>query len=258
MPPAGRTARSGPLTRVLILGGTAEAATLARALEGWPGLRVITSLAGRTRNPGSLPGEMRTGGFGGVGGLVRYLREEAIDVLIDATHPFAEKMGNHATLAAERASIPRLRLVRPPWQKQTGDRWIEVADAAAAAETLPGLARRVFLTSGHRDLDAFAGFDAIWFLIRTIEPVAGPLPRQALCLTARGPFDEASECALLEKHQIDALVTKASGGRATYAKIAAAQRLGLPVIMIQRPPQPVGPFAHDTEATLTWLRQVTA
>ncbi|MDH3658550.1 MAG: cobalt-precorrin-6A reductase [Alphaproteobacteria bacterium] len=246
------------MTTVLILGGTAEASALAWALQTWPGLRAITSLAGRTRSPEWLPGKTRTGGFGGVDGLTHYLEEQAIDLVIDATHPFAETISHHAALAAERAAIQRLRLTRPLWAKQPGDHWIDAIDAVKAAERLPGLARRVFLTSGHRELEAFAGLDDIWFLIRTIEPVAGPQPRQALCINARGPFDEASERALFEEHRIDALVTKASGGSATYAKIAAARRLGLPVIMIQRPPPPAGPIVHNTDDALTWLRQVTA
>ena len=123
---------------------------------------------------------------------------------------------------------------------------------------LPGLASRVFLTSGHRDLEAFASLDDIWFLIRTIEPVSGPRPRHMLNITKRGPFDEAAELALLREHRIDALVTKASGGSATYAKVAAARRLGLPAVMIKRPPPPPGPLVHDTDAALAWLRQVTA
>ena len=247
------------MTCVLIMGGTAEAAALAGALEGWPDFRVISSLAGRTRMPGSLPGETRMGGFGGVDGLVRYLREEAIDALIDATHPFAETMSDHAAQAAERTAIPRLRLLRPPWEKQAGDHWIEVADATAAAEALDGLGRRVFLTSGHQGLDAFTKLDSIWFLIRTIEPVAqGSLPRHCHCVTDRGPFDENDEIALLEQHRIDTLITKASGGRPTYAKIAAARRLGLPVVMISRPSPPPGPLVHHTDAAQSWLRQVTA
>lgn len=245
------------MTRVLILGGTAEAAALARALEDHPDMHPITSLAGRTRQPGRLPGESRSGGFGGPKGLAAYLRDEAIDALIDATHPFAAQMNRHARVAADETGVPRLRLLRPPWEQRPGDTWIEAADNADAAARLPGLARRVFLTTGHKDLGAFADLDDIWFLIRTIDRVAGPRPRRFVCLEARGPFDEAEELALLQEHRIDAIVTKASGGDATYAKITAARRLGLPVIMIRRPEPPPGPIVHDTAAALTWLRQVT-
>lgn len=245
------------MATVLILGGTAEASRLAADLSEKKRHRVITSLAGRTRNPETIAGELRTGGFGGTGGMVRYLRDQSIDALIDATHPFAESISENALSATSQTATPLLRLTRPPWKKLPDDRWIEVADAESAAAVLPGLASRVFLTSGHRDLAAFVPLDDIWFLIRTIEPVTGPRPKQTLCLQARGPFDEDQERVLLQEHRIDALVTKASGGTATYAKIAAARRLGLPVIMIQRPESHPGPTVHDTEAAEAWLRQVT-
>ena len=245
------------MVHVLILGGTGEASALAEALKTWPDHHVIVSLAGRTRAPKAPPAAVRIGGFGGIDGLESYLKEADVDVLIDATHPFAETIGRNADLAAERASVPRLRLVRPPWRQQPGDRWIDVADGEQAAKALIGLAHRVFLTSGHRDLDAFADLDDIWFLIRTIEPPSVSLPANALCITARGPFDEAAEIALLEEHKIDAIVTKASGGDATYGKIAAARELDLPVLMIRRPSAPPGPVVHDVDAALDWLRRVS-
>ena len=166
-------------------------------------------------------------------------------------------MSRNAATAAAQADVPRLRLLRPAWTKRPGDHWTEATDGADAAAKLPSLASRVFLTTGHRDLEAFAALHDIWFLIRTIEPVGGRLPRHLFRLTARGPFEEADEIALLEEHRIDAVVTKASGGAATYAKIAAARRLGLPVIMIRRPEPPPGPIVHDTDAAQAWLRQVT-
>ncbi len=229
---------------------------MARALEAWPDFNVITSLAGRTRAPKVEHGKYRIGGFGGVEGLKRYLGDEAINVLIDATHPFAAQMSGHAADASTQAGIPRLKLLRPPWVRQPGDCWIEVANVKAAAAHLQGAEHRVFLTSGHKDIDAFADLDESWFLIRTIEPLAGPLPRHHLCLTARGPFDETAEIALLEEHRIDTVITKASGGQSTYAKIAAARRLGLVVVMIQRPPPPPGPIVQNVDDALTWLWQV--
>ncbi|MEM7043125.1 MAG: cobalt-precorrin-6A reductase [Pseudomonadota bacterium] len=246
------------MSRLLILGGTAEAVALARALSDWHDLDVITSLAGRTRSPAPPSGSLRIGGFGGPDGLATFLRNESIDAVIDATHPFAEQISENSLAAATATDIHRLQLVRPPWEKRQGDRWLEVSDAADAAKTLPGLASRVFLTSGHQNLEAFADLDDIWFLIRTIEPFGGRLPRHFSCLTARGPFDEAGEIALLKEHRIDALVTKASGGSSTYAKIAAARRLGLPVVMIRRPEPPPGALVSDIDAALVWIRQVVA
>jgi precorrin-6A/cobalt-precorrin-6A reductase len=244
----------GTITALLILGGTAEAMELAGACAARPGLEAITSLAGRTRTPGLPPGEVRIGGFGGAAGLARFLAERGIDRVIDATHPFAAQIGAHAEQACREASVPRLRLLRPPWPSAPGDHWIEVADLAEAAQRLPELGRRVFVTVGHRDLGAFAGLD-LWFLVRTIEP-PGALPlRRGQWLAGRGPFAVEDELALLRAHAIEVLVTKASGGAATYAKLAAARQLGLPVVMVRRPPPPPGPVVDSVEAALAWLER---
>jgi precorrin-6A/cobalt-precorrin-6A reductase len=246
--------RSGNSTRLLILGGTAEAVELAKACATQPGLEVISSLAGRTRTPGLPPGEVRIGGFGGAGGLACFLRARGIDRVIDATHPFAVRIGAHAEQACREAAVPRLRVLRPPWTRGPGDHWIEVADLAEAARRLPELGRRVFLTVGQQDLGAFAGLDQ-WFLVRSIEP-PGVLPlRHGEWLAGRGPFAVENELARLRAYAIDVLVTKASGGAATYAKVAAARQLGLPVVMVRRPPPPPGPVADSVEAALAWLER---
>ncbi len=241
--------------RILILGGTSEAAALASVLAVRPDMTVTTSLAGRTRMPGPLAGEVRIGGFGGVAGLRSFLKARAIDLLVDATHPFATRMSVHAAEACRMEAVARLRLCRPPWSRRTHDRWLEAADADAAASMLPGLARRVLLTIGHRDLGAFAALDDIWFLIRTVEPLNGPRPRRVTWLQARGPFRRDDEIALMRNHRIEALVTKASGGAATYGKIAAARHFGLPVVMITRPQPPAGPLAQTVDAAVAWLER---
>jgi precorrin-6A/cobalt-precorrin-6A reductase len=239
--------------RVLILAGTREAGALAKACAARPGLEAISSLAGRTRAPREVPGEVRVGGFGGADGLACFLRARGVDRLIDASHPFAEQIGRHAEHACRVARVPRLRLLRPPWQPVTGDHWVEVADLAEAARRLPEFGRRAFLTVGHKDLGAFASVADVWFLVRTIEPPQGPGLRRALWLQGRGPFLPEAELALLRDHAIEVLVTKASGGEATYAKLAAARRLGLPVIMVRRPPPPPGPVVATVAEALDWL-----
>ena len=244
--------------RVLLLGGTREAVELARALANHPGLRVITSLAGRTRNPAPLPGEVRTGGFGGAVGLARYLEEQAIDLLVDATHPFAATMAGNAAAACAEAKVPRLKLSRPAWQPLEGDTWIEVASAPEAATALPSLGTHVFLTTGRQDLKAFEYLQDIWFLVRLIEPPEQPPPLTCHeVILGRGPFVEADEAALLRARRIDALVTKNSGGELTYAKLAAARTLGLPVVMIRRPEPPEGKTVYEARAAVDWIAAQT-
>jgi len=235
--------------RVLILGGTGEGAALARHLAGRPELEIVSSLAGRVAAPVAPPGAVRIGGFGGVDGLVAYLARERIDAVVDATHPFAARISAHAAEACRRAGVPLLGFVRPAWVAEPGDHWLPVVDMAAAAALCRG---RVFLTVGRQELAAFTDCDA-WFLIRTIDPPEGSLPAAHELLLARGPFGLADEIDLLRAHAIDMIVSKNSGGPATYAKIEAARKLGLPVVMVERPPRPATDEARSLDEVGAWL-----
>lgn len=241
-----------PHLRVLILGGTAEARTLAGALTG---MTVISSLAGRTTAPRLPAGEVRIGGFGGAAGLAGYLTGQRIDALVDATHPFAAQISAHAATAAGATGVPLLVLRRPAWQAGPGDDWHRVPDLAAAATQLPRLGRRVFLTTGRQGIAAFAGLDECWFLARSVEPPAPPVPRSLEVLLDRGPFTLDSERRLLREHQIDVLVSKDSGGPAP--KLTAAREHAIPVLLIDRPPTPPAAATAGTvdEAT-TWLNHL--
>jgi precorrin-6A/cobalt-precorrin-6A reductase len=251
-PVASKLVRAGG-TRVLVLGGSTEASQLARRLADRP-FDVVTSFAGRTRERVQPPGAVRVGGFGGIDGLARYLRGERIDVLVDATHPFAAQMPHHAAAACAGTGVPRLRLCRPPWAAGPGDRWHLVPDLAAAAAEVRRLgARRVFLTTGRQELAPFVPLADTWFLVRAIEEPSVALPPQSQVVLARGPFDEADEYALLVEHRIDAVVAKNSGGTATAAKLAATRRLEVPVVMVERPPAPPGPQAATVDDAIVWL-----
>ncbi len=240
--------------KVLILGGTAEAAALARALAEDARVAVTTSLAGRTRAPAELPGAVRRGGFGDAVALADYLKRHGIDLLVDATHPFAARISRNAAQACAAAGVPRLVLARAPWTAREGDRWVPVPDAEAAAGELPGRGRRVFLTIGRQELAAFTGLDAVWFLVRLVEPPEDPIPLEDYHLVlGRGPFSLAQETALLREHAVEALVSKNSGGPSTYAKIEAARALGLPVVMVERPALPDGETVESVAATLAWI-----
>jgi precorrin-6A/cobalt-precorrin-6A reductase len=220
---------------VLVLGGTSEARTLAAQLNDLPGVRVVSSLAGRVSNPVLPAGEVRVGGFGGTAGLAAYARTEGVGAVVDATHPFAETISAHAVDACQRTGLPLLRLARPAWTPRDGDDWHDAGSLDDAAAMLPGLGTRVFLTTGRQGLGAFAALAGMWFLIRCVEPPAGPLPANREVLLARGPYERESERALMRRFAIDVLVTKNSGGPLTEGKLDAARDLGIPVIMISRP-----------------------
>lgn len=202
------------------------------------GVRVISSLAGRVSNPRLPAGEVRIGGFGGPGALAAWLREHAVRAVVDATHPFAERISASAARACAAARVPLLRLERPGWTERAGDRWHWVEDLDAAAAAVPDLGDRVLLTTGRQGLAAFAAVDSAWFLVRCVEAPDPPLPLRHEVLLDRGPYTLAGEGTLIDRHGIDLVVTKDSGGPHTVAKLDAARHRGLPVIVVQRPPRP--------------------
>lgn len=242
--------------KLLILGGTRDAATLAReAVSRWGAeLDVMTSLAGRTVAPAEIAGQVRTGGFGGADAMAAYLTAGGVTAVIDATHPFAAQISHNAERACAQADVPRLLVDRPHWEQVAGDQWHFASSYAQAADMLPHLGRRAFLTTGHSGLDAFAGCRDIWFLVRLVDMPPEALPLAAYdIITARGPFTQASEDALIERHEIDVIVCKASGGDMTRAKLDAARARKLPVLMVTRPTLPDGPVVNVIDDALAWL-----
>jgi precorrin-6A/cobalt-precorrin-6A reductase len=237
---------------ILILGGTAEARALAAGLRA-NGVPVTSSLAGRVSNPRLPQGEVRIGGFGGADGLVAWLREHQISAVVDATHPFAERISTSAAHACPLAGVPLLRLERPGWRERPGDRFTWVDDLPAAAAAIPALGKRVLLTTGRQGLAAFARVSGVWFLIRCVEPPDPPLPASHELLLSRGPYTLAGEDDLIERHRIAVVVTKDSGGDHTVAKLDAARERGLPVIIVRRPPRPDVESVTDVDAAIAWL-----
>jgi precorrin-6A/cobalt-precorrin-6A reductase len=242
--------------RVLILGGTTEASGLAHLLAADHRFETTLSLAGRTANPRAQPLRTRIGGFGGADGLAAWLQQEAIEAVIDATHPYADQISSNAVTACKRLAIPLATLLRPAWRPVPGDRWLTVANAEAATDALGPEPRRVFLSLGRLELGAFAASPHHHYLARMIEPPEGiVLPRETRLIFDRGPFDEQAETTLLTQEKIDVLVSKNSGGTATYAKIAAARKLGIPVVMIARPHKSHGHVVDAAAAAARWLEK---
>lgn len=236
---------------LLILGGTAEARELAGALHA-RGAPVTTSLAGRVARPRLPAGAVRSGGFGGPNALAAWLGEHGVRAVVDATHPFAERISASAGAACATAGVPLLRLERPGWSERPGDRWTWVDDLAAAARAVPGLGERALLTTGRQGLSAFVACADAWFLIRCVDPPAPPLPPRHALILDRGPYTLAGELELIDRHRIDVVVTKDSGGGHTQAKLEAARERGLPVVVVRRPPRPDAPAVAGVADACDW------
>lgn len=243
---------------ILLLGGTTEASALARLLAS-QGLRATLSYAGRTEHPRAQPVPCRIGGFGGVGGLVAYLREHGVTHLVDATHPFAARMSAHATEAARIAGLPMVALTRPAWRREPGDRWSSVESIEAAVEALAGPPRRVLLALGRMHVGAFAARPQHHYLLRFVDrPETTPALPDHHLIVDRGPFSLAGELALLRDHAIDLIVSKNAGGSGAHAKLVAARELGLPVLMIERPAMPDRRELFRPEEVLDWIAHTPA
>jgi precorrin-6A/cobalt-precorrin-6A reductase len=237
------------LPRILILGGTGEGTELASRLAHRLDLCTISSLAGRVSEPKRPEGIVRVGGFGGVDGLVSYLVKENVRVIVDATHPFAVQISRNTELACARLGLPLIAFIRPPWVQTKADLWNEVADLREAASVVDLQKGRVFLSIGRQEVGSFAACHNAWFLIRAIEKPTGALPGLHEILLRRGPFSLDEELQLLRDHSIDYVISKNSGGSATYPKIQAAHLLGIPVVMVKRP-------VKHTIATVETLEEV--
>lgn len=242
--------------RVLLLGGTTEASQMAIALAD-AGINAIYSYAGRTKSPVSQPLPTRIGGFGGVPGLIDYLRAQNITHVIDATHPFAAGMSRNAFVACRDTKVALLRLERAPWVAQDGDNWSLVPTLENIPALLPDAPARVFLAIGKQHIGLFAAKPQHHYLLRLVDAPDAPLPiPNVTVLLARGPFTTQGDTALMQEHAITHVVAKNAGGTGARAKLDAARALDLPVIMANRPSVPGNAIANDVAQVMAWLHHV--
>jgi precorrin-6A/cobalt-precorrin-6A reductase len=240
--------------RILILGGTTEAAELAKLIADRREFEVTLSLAGRTSVPIPGPLNTRIGGFGGADGLGSWLKAHDIELVVDATHPFAARMSANAAQACAAVGVDLLAIRRPPWERTPDDDWVEVRCVDEAVDVLGFEPRNVFLTVGRLELDRFQRAPQHRYLVRTIEPLEGYFSApHVTAVRARGPFDRDAERALMRDHAVSVVVTKNSGGTATYGKITAARDLCLPVIIVAQPEKPRVPSVSSAGAAMACI-----
>ena len=238
---------------LLILGGTGEARRLAGALKGRD---VIVSLAGATRTPEALPVPTRVGGFGGEEGFLQFCHEAGVTAVLDATHPFADRITRRSAYLTAQMGLPFVQLLRPAWSPEAGDNWVTIRHEAEAADHIPQGAT-VFLATGRQTLDAFANLTGRTVICRQIDPPDGPFPFEGgRFLIGRPPFSVSDERALFSKLGVDWLVVKNAGGAASKTKLTAARELGIPVLMIARPLQGDWPIVSSVEAALNWVERL--
>lgn len=238
---------------ILVLGGTSEARELACELHA--DAIPVTSALARAVAPARQPaGAVRIGGFGGPDGLAAWLQEHAVRAVVDASHPFAERIAATAGQACERSGVPLLRLEREGWRPRAGDRWRWVADLDEASRTFEHV-RRVLLTTGPEGIESFAHRDDAWFLIRTADPPQPPLPANHALVLGHGPYTLADELALIDEHGIEVVVTRDRGGVHTQAKLDAARERRLPVVIVRRPPRSEVSTLTSVDGALRWVRR---
>ena len=217
------------MKRILLLGGVTEALAIARTL----GPQHIYSLAGIGRVPTDQRCQVRVGGYGGAAGLAQFIREQGIDLLLDATHPYAAQISANAAQAARLCTIPCWALRRPAWQPQPGDDWREVSDWSELIEALKPFQRPLF-TLGREPLQHLDEIPAGQFwTLRALDVYPGN--ERCEVIGARGPFLIEDERALFERRRIDVLISKNSGSSATEPKLEVARERGIPVVVLQRP-----------------------
>lgn len=241
------------MLHILILGGTTEASELASTLSNYK-IKITFSYAGRVEAPKEQPANVRVGGFGGIEGLRDYLIQNHVTHLIDATHPFAQKISVNAIHAVQKTGVKFITLTRAPWEPKANDRWLPVPDITAAVAAVSTPPQRIMLAIGRIHIDSFIVQPQHNYLLRLIdEPMSPPsLPNHTIVIE-RGPFNIESDMRLLNKHKIELIICKNSGGKGADAKLIAARELGLPVIMIDRPKFPIHKEVHSVSEILQWL-----
>jgi precorrin-6A/cobalt-precorrin-6A reductase len=250
--PVGKQERVMSKKKILLLGGTTEAREIAEVLATRPSFEAVMSLAGATTIPGQYALPLRIGGFGGSEGLALFLRENKVDLLVNATHPYANQMWLNAIQASRLAQVPLVVFHRPEWVPTEADRWSYARDIGSAVSKLKRMrARNIFLPLGRKELVKFEAVPKHRYLIRAIEVFDPPLKLPHVTyLKARPPFDKAAEIALMKRHRIDLMIVKNSGGSASYAKMVAARELGIDTIVVRRPYAPGVQHCRNVAETL--------
>jgi len=238
---------------LLLLAGAGEAREIAAALAGNSTVRATASLHYPERAFGPLAVPTRIGGFGGETGFRTYLKDHSVGAVLDATHPFAVSVSARSNRVCAQTGLAYAQVLRPQWQQQPGDHWVDVAGEAAVAGAIPP-GKRVFVTTGRATLSLFKDLKPARLFVRQLTDTPHQFEmKNTTYIKGVAPFSVDEEISLFRDLDIDWLVTRNAGGRENRTKIDAARALGIPVAMIRRPRQPEGTKLESVQAALEWV-----
>ncbi|MBI5419707.1 MAG: precorrin-6A reductase [Deltaproteobacteria bacterium] len=229
---------------ILLLGGTAETASLSAALAE-AGYEVLVSTATDVSlSVGCHPNIFRRTGPLDVDRMTALVRERRIKAIVDAAHPYASRAHDTARRTAERTNVPCFAFVRPAAVRENDDVLI-AAGHQEAARVAVSLGSPILLTIGSRNLLPYvqAACLAGIPLIARVLPHSGSIEAcrisglpEASLLLGRGPFSAEENRAVIRKYGVGVLVTKDSGVEGgVRAKIEAAHTEGCRVVVVRRP-----------------------
>lgn len=236
--------------RILLLAGTSDARLLAKRLKD-AGHEVMASLAGATKQPKPLPVPTRHGGFGGTAAQANFIADQGIDLVVDATHPFATRISPRTVKICAQMHLPYLRFSRPKWEPDPDEIWHEARDVSQLANIIP-IDARVFLATGVQSREIAAALPGRVIYCRRVDDGPEPFALSGGWITGRPPFEVDAEKALFQTLDVSWVVAKNAGGPAR-AKLEAAKALGVQVAMIARPTGADVPTVHTLDEVLEWV-----
>ena len=241
------------IKKILIIGGTQEGNKLANYFKEH-NLEYIISYAGVVEEVYKKKFKKRVGGFGGKIGIFNFIKQNKITHVIDASHPFSQKISLNTYNVCKSYNIPIITYTRKPWFERKNDNWIKVGDFNESADYLKGEAKNVFLAIGKKNLQVFKKYPQHCYLLRVInnQDINNLFPNQK-CIAYNSKLNVEEEIKILKKYKIEVIVSKNSGGNLAYNKIIAARKLKIPVVIISRPKSLRSKKIYTLESLLEWL-----
>ena len=241
--------------KICIFAGTTEGRQLASLLKDAALLTVcVATEYGEIMLDGIDGLDVRTGRLDETE-MERFFTAERFDLVIDATHPYAEIVTENIAAAAAASDTPVMRILRDTDREVQGAVYVDTV--AEAKEWLSDREGNILLTTGAKELGSFAGLDMerVWARVlpsvSSIEACASAGIQTSHIIAAQGPFSYEMNLAQLRAIGAKFIVTKSSGKNGGFdEKIKAAKAAGAVPVIIGAPEQKQGLSLDEAVAAL--------